>query len=328
MSATRTQELLFQRIRELVPPQLSLVDRVAEILFISSDSAYRRIRGETLLVLDEAAELCRVFGLSLDNMLSQQAQDIQFRNVRISNQHLTYYQFLQGLYEQISVLEACGSKEIIYMSKDLPLFHNFYFRPLIAFRYFFWMKTHLVNRDFENLKFSFDLLPPEVETLSRKITTVYSRIPSTEMWNTESINSTISQIEFSRDAGHFSNADDLRIIYQSLEDTIEHIKTEAELGQKFMPGEPVPQNETRFRFFYNRVVLGDNTIMVKADTQRTVYINYGHLNYLQTAHPAFCEELLTDFDNLIRRSTLISQTGERQRHIFFNILFQKIRARQ
>ena len=53
----QSQEFLFQRIRELLPVHASLVDTVASILHVSNDSAYRRIRGETPLVLDEAREL-------------------------------------------------------------------------------------------------------------------------------------------------------------------------------------------------------------------------------------------------------------------------------
>jgi len=48
----QSQEFLFQRIKELLPPHAPLVDSVANILHVSSDSAYRRIRGETPLVLD------------------------------------------------------------------------------------------------------------------------------------------------------------------------------------------------------------------------------------------------------------------------------------
>lgn len=322
------QENLFNLLREKLPVQESLAEKLAELLHISLDSAYRRIRGETLLVLEEAAEICRAFGLSLDDVAALGSHDVLFRNVHISNKSLTYKQYLDGLYVQIRSLERYGTKEIIYMSKDLPVFHNFYFRPLIAFRYFFWMKTHLGHPDFENLKFSFELLPPEIEALSRSITKAYCHIPSTEMWNTESINSTISQIEFSKDSGHFADEQDIRIIYQALEETIHHIKVQAELGQKFIPEENYPRQVSEYRFFYNRVVLGDNTIMVITDSGKSCYINYGHLNYLQTTNPGFCKELHEDFENLIRRSTLISQTGERQRNIFFNKLLQKIKAKQ
>ena len=49
MSALNIQNYLFQRIRERLPVDASLADIVAGLLYVSNDSAYRRIRGETPL---------------------------------------------------------------------------------------------------------------------------------------------------------------------------------------------------------------------------------------------------------------------------------------
>jgi hypothetical protein len=329
MTTTNTvQELLFQRIRGKMPQQHCIADTVSEILHVSYDSAYRRIRGETPLVLEEAAALCRHFNLSLDQVFESKSNDVLFRNVRIRGQQYSYRQYLEDLHLQLAALRDFRQKEIIYISKDLPLFHNFYFRPLIAFRYFFWMKVQLTHPDFEKQQFDSTVLPVEIEQLSRELARIYCGIPSTEIWNTESINSTISQIEFSRDSGHFSKSADIKSVYEALEESIQHIKSQAEQGCKFMPGEsPVARNE-RFSLFYNRVVLGDNTIMVIADSVRTAFINYGNLNYIETTDEEFCNDLCKDFNNLIRRSTQLSQSSERQRNHFFNILFTKIKDRK
>ena len=328
MTTITAQGLLFQRIRDKLPLQDSLVDTVSEILHVSSDSAYRRIRGETFLLLDEAVLLCRHFNLSLDQLAETKSNDVLFHNVHIRNGDYTYRQFLEGLRARMTALANVAQKEVVYMSKDLPIFHNFYFRPLIAFRYFFWMKSHLLHPDFEKKQFSHDVLPGDIEILSRELSRTYCSIPSVEMWNTESINSTISQIEFSRDSGHFTSAADIVDIYDALEDSIQHMKSQAEHGCKFMPGEDPAGRKPNFRFFFNRVVLGDNTIMITADAARSVFINYGHLNYIETSDENFCNDQYRDFENLIRRSTQISLTSERQRNIFFNILLTKIQDRK
>lgn len=322
------QDYLFLRIKEMLPQEVSLSDTVSDILHVSIDSAYRRIRGETPLVLDEAAMLCKHFNLSLDQLMNLHTGDVVLRNVRIRNEGFSYREYLQALYQQITALAGLQQKEIIYMSKDLPIFHNFYFKPLIAFRYYFWMKTHLWHPEFEKLAFDFSILPDEIEKLSTSLVRTYCSIPSIEMWNTESINSTISQIEFSKDSGHFQTASDIKIIYEALEESVLHIKYQAEQGSKFMPGEMISGNIQNFKFFFNRVVLGDNTIMTIANSVKTVFINYGHLNYLETRDAKFCNELYHDFENLIRRSTQISYSSEKQRNIFFNILLEKIQDRK
>lgn len=329
MTATRpVQDYLFIRIKEILPQNLSLADAVSDTLHVSIDSAYRRIRGETPLVLEEAAILCKHFNLSLDRLMEINPEDVLLRNVRIRNDGFSYKQYLQALHYQLTMLAGMQQKEIIYMSKDLPIFHNFYFKPLIAYRYFFWMKTHMAHPDFEKQSFDPNLLPVDIEKISTELVRIYCAVPSTEMWNTESINSAISQIEFSKDSGHFNSESDIKLIYDALEESIHHIKYQAELGCKFMPGEDPSRKIQNFKFFFNRVVLGDNTIMTIANSVKTAFINYGHLNYLETRDEKFCSDLFHDFENLIRRSTQISHSSERQRNIFFNIILAKIQVRK
>jgi hypothetical protein len=318
-----SQEFLFQRIKELLPPHASLVDSVAGILNLSTDSSYRRIRSETPLVLDEARELCHHFKLSLDQVLEVQGNGILFQNVRINTKDY-YAKYLSDITKQLEHISSFIHQEVIYLTKDMALFHNFYYRPLTAFRYFFWMKSIIQHPDFAGLEFDFSIMPEEIEKLSREMTRAYNKVPSTEIWNTECINAVITQIEFYKDSGLFANAADIKTIYESLEETILHLKNEVEYGTKFMPGENPEIQKNNFRFFYNRTILGDNTIMAVTDRVKTVFINYDVLNYMYTRDESFCNPFYEDMQKMMQRSTLISQTSEKQRNIFFGIMLNKI----
>ena len=328
MPTNQSQEFLFQRIKELLPPHISMVEAVSEVLNVSNDSSYRRIRGETPLVLQEVKQLCDHFHISLDQLLNVQSGSTIFQNIRIDFEQYNYEQYLNGLLNQFQQLRNFHHTDIIYLSKDVPIFHNFYFKPLIAFRYFFWMKTMLLDPGFANRHFDFNCITPEIETLSQELLREYERVPSTEIWNTESINSAISQIEFYKDSGYFSSSADIKIIYEALEETIQHMKIQAEYGCKFMPGENPQMKKSNFKFFFNRVILGDNTILVTTDSTRTAYLNYGLLNYIVTKDEAFCNDCYDDIENIKKRSTMLSQTSERQRNIFFGILLSKIEDRK
>jgi hypothetical protein len=76
------------------------------------------------------------------------------------------------------------------------------------------------------------------------------------------------------------------------------------------------------------MTLGDNTIMGISDHIKTVFLNYDVMNYMVTRDEKFCNDTYNDLQGLIRRSTLISNSGEKQRNIFFNILLSKIRDRK
>jgi hypothetical protein len=59
------QKRLFEEIQKNLLSQYLLVDIVSDVLDIGKDSAYRRIRGEKQLNIDEAYKLCKHFHLSL-----------------------------------------------------------------------------------------------------------------------------------------------------------------------------------------------------------------------------------------------------------------------
>lgn len=322
------QEFLFQRIREILPQQNSLVDVVAEILHVSNDSAYRRIRNETPLLLEEAKELCDHFGLSLDQLFRVSNNSVLFHTVTIDSGETSFEVYLKGILQQLRSTAQMSNAHVTYLTKDLPLFHSFTFEPFFAFRYFFWMKTILQHPDFKDAAFSFSALQPHIVTLGQQINKTYNQLVSTEIWNTECMNSTILQIEYYKDAGFFSKASDIKTIYDSVEETLNHIKDQVEIGTKFFAGENPGMKKNNFSFFYNRVILGDNTILLDTDQGKTIFLNYEVLNYMVTRDVNFCDQANQELQNLIKRSTLISESSEKLRNFFFGILLAKISDRK
>jgi len=328
MTTTDSQDYLFQRIKELLSPDISMVDTISEILNVSSDSAYRRIRGETPLVLEEAKQLCDKFHLSLDELLGIKSGFTLFQTERVHYKNFSFEKYLRSILEQMQQLNGYMTKEIIYLSKDLPFFHNFSNEPLFAFHYFFWMKSIVRHPDFQEGRFTLDCLTPEIKQLGTSLLQAYNSIPSTEIWNTECVNSIIFQVESYKEAGYFADKNDVLKIYNGVEATINHLKNQAENGCKYLPDENPELKKNNFKFFYNRMTLGDNTIMGVADHIKTVFLNYDVMNYMVTRDEKFCNDTYDDLQGLIRRSTLISNSGEKQRNIFFNILLSKIGDRK
>ena len=72
MDTANAQQLFFQHIKGKLPPHLSIVDEVAELLNISNDSAYRRIRADKPISFEELQKLCVHYKVSLDQFLNLQ----------------------------------------------------------------------------------------------------------------------------------------------------------------------------------------------------------------------------------------------------------------
>jgi len=327
MAGPNVQQFLFDRIKEVIPNDKTLVTTVSEVLHISEDSSYRRIRGETPLVLDELKELCQYFHLSLDQLLHVTNNSTLFETIRIHNKDYTFETFLTDIIKRLVKVNKSPEKHMYYLTKDIPLFYHFLLKPLFAFRYFFWMKSIMQHPDFIHQSFSIDCLPPKVEEAGRKIMELYNQIPSTEIWNTECVNSIILQIDYYKEVG-FIPIPIIEKIYSAVEETIDHLQLQAELGKKMFPEESPAHKPELFSFFYNRITLGDNTILVTTNSGSITYLNFEVLNYMVTSDTTFCGDTHNALQNLMRRSTMISQASEKQRSIFFNILRNKVRERK
>ena len=83
MDNNHSQQQFFNHIKSKLPVHLSLVDEVAELLNISNDSAYRLIRGEKPIGLDEIQMLCNKYQVSLDQLLQIQTNTVIFAGNKV-----------------------------------------------------------------------------------------------------------------------------------------------------------------------------------------------------------------------------------------------------
>lgn len=323
-NSTSVQQIFFQHVKDHLPAHLSLVDEIAELLHISIDSAYRRIRAEKALSFDEIRILCSHFRISLDQLFHLETDTLLFSGKFINNQEAFNFDvYLQGILQLLRYISSFGQKEIQFMSKDIPLFHHFHFPELAAFKTFFWIKTILQDPLYNKRQFVVDEFPPAMGQLCAKVIEEYNAIPSREIWHLESIHATLRQIEYYRDTKLFASDQDLAKVYDCLQRTIDHVEEQAETGHKFSPhNRHLPR--APLQLYVNEFVLGDNTYFVRIDDRRIVLLNHSVLNTIRTTDPYFTRCTEEHFQNIVRRSTPISGVGEKERNKFFNTLREKI----
>lgn len=72
------QDQLLQLIKAKLPPGDALGHVLSETLHVSMDAAYRRMRNETALTIDELKRLCKTFDISFDSLIQQQKDKCDF----------------------------------------------------------------------------------------------------------------------------------------------------------------------------------------------------------------------------------------------------------
>ncbi len=320
------QTVFFQHIKNTLPPHLSFVDEIAEILQISNDSAYRRIRGEKQLSFEEIKKLCSFFKISLDQLLNLNSDSIVFSGKFINPETFNYETYMQGLLGLMNMIQSFEQKEMYYLSKDIPLFYYYMFPEIGCFKNFAWLKTLLHFPEYQNQKFSFESYMDKYKPTAEKIAEQYVQVPSVEIMNADNILTTLRQIEYYKDSHLFQKEEDVETVYNSLEQMVNHMELQASEGKKFMRGKQPTAQSTDYKLFVNEFIIGDNSFLIILNQAKMAVLTHSSLNPIITRDQNFGNYTYDNIKNLLRKSSLISGVGERERAMFFNLIRARIKA--
>ena len=320
------QKKFFNELKSKMPTNLSMANLVADELNISIDSAYRRIRGESNLSLKEFDLLSSKYAISTEAILSKTCDSIHFSYRSISPDHFNFDSYLSLITDEIKSLEKYGLKEIIYAALDLPLFYYFMYPKLAAFKFFFWRRNVFNFPGSNGEKFNIGLISQAQLDKSFKMLKSYLNVPTIEIWSEETLNSTLRQISFYHEIGLFESKQDIIDILDEIKKVIEHIEKQAETGSKFYPGTDASFNGNyeNFRIYHNELTVSENVILLKLENFNVVHLGHNVLNFLSTNNEIFFQDTYNFIEKVMKNSTLISISGEKERKRFFNILFHKI----
>lgn len=318
------QSSFLNQVRSKLPPSLSFADELAELLNVSRDSAYRRIRGETLLSLDEVKKMCDHFRISLDHALSPSAEIVTFQVRALDMDNFSFEKWLQSIHDNLTMVSQFSEKELVYHAKDLPIFHFFQYPALSAFKMYFWLKFFVRNSKAKSnaQRFSPNVIPQELLSLGTRIWEKYTTVPSTEILSAEVLTATLRNIEFTRDCGLFENKGDAIMLCDLCETLVGTLNKQAEAGRK--GSAPSFQDGAAYNIYHNEVLIGDNTILFKMGEKRVTFITPNNFDLLTTSQESFCRQTEEHINNLISKSTLISNNAQKERSKFFNKLSERV----
>ena len=326
MESNQLQQQIFSTIREKLPTHLSLADELQELLGLSADSIYRRIRGEKPISLPELKTICEHFHLSLDEMLNLTNDSVLFHAPGLTRKSPDFKEYLLAMREQFRYFNSFPEKKMHYLCKDLPFWYFYLFPEVAAFKTFLWMKTIHNYPSMKNQVFAMDeFASEEYFKIGQEIIQLYNLMPSEELWNNESINSTLNQISYYREAGIFATKEDEKKVIDSFSDMMGHLEDQCAAGRKFMPGDSELTYRASIQFYVNELILGNNTILLNLGGKRLSLITHSVLSYLMTTDERFAELAFSSYNSLVGRSAMISVSGEKERHRFFNNIQAKIK---
>jgi hypothetical protein len=318
------QKLFFDAIRQRLPGNISLVHEVAETLGISYDSAYRRLRGDKDLSIEEMRMLSRKYRISIDSLFGQTNADVMFHPFVMKGND-GFEEWLKLRILEVQRVKESMDNEVIMVARDLPVYYYFAFPELAAFKIFFWKKMLLHYPDYHDKKFNINELPDEIISLGHQLLSMYNHIPTIEIWCLETFTRIMQQIEFCRISGFLMHKNDANILFEKLEMLFRHIQYQTEQGCKFLLGYKITEDEEEnFKVYFNDVLLIDNTLFVQKNGAKTVFMTHNSLDILLTTNQAFCNQVEHALKIIIKTGSHISGSAGTECQRIFNAVFEKM----
>lgn len=320
------QVLFLQKISSMIPDHTSLADELADVLEISMDSAYRRIRGATALTIDEVIALSTHFKISLDSFMNFSSGLVTFSYSVINNDIISFQEFLNRQLNDLIKISNIKDGQIIYACEDIPVFHNYRYPSLAAFKIFYWLKSIMNVKELEGLKFKKEVIPLKLLETGEKIYQTYSQVPSVEIWTDTTIQSTIKQIEFYWESGIFNSVADAIEICETLKKELTDIEKQAEIGKKTGGGNDFNKEIADYKVYYSDIEMTNNCVLVKLGNLKMVYLSHQTFNTLTTSNAKYADETEVWLNNIMKKSNLISHISEKLRYQFFKKAHKTIDA--
>ncbi|PQJ76469.1 hypothetical protein [Polaribacter glomeratus] len=312
------EEKLFNYIKARIPQNVSFTDEIADILDISYDAAYRRIKGKTSLTLNESLQLSRHFNFNLNDIFTDKELDeeriiVEKTHPILSNNALKLF-FEKGISEAQKVFSSKNG-QIINCAKDYPFYHSDS-GLLKSFRLYVFVNT--LSKDPAQKKIPFSKFNPSAIILEKydAFLNLYKKVSLVEVWNDSTIDNILNQIQFFYEVG-LTTKEEASLIADGLKDSLKLIEEQSKNKKRAL-------NDNSFHLYHNNIISLLNTVFMKSDTEKKVFVPYTNLTYFKVIDKNTTNQIEEYIKRQIEFSTSLSGEASFERSKFFNAMNQKI----
>lgn len=300
------QALLLKQIRSKIGDK-SLNDEIANVLNISYDASHRRTSMKSKFSLEESLVLAKYYNISLDSFMESDNQIIakKTKPIRTVTDLLNYFDDALHLLNDFKINKET---EVYYSAKDIPFFYTISDSVLSRFKLFVWMNL-LNEKDFMQPFDDFKL--ERYSDKSEDLKSLYENLNVTEIWNNTTISSILNQVLFYSEIEILSKQT-AKLILEELKILIKSIEKKAENENK------------NFHIYAHDILILNNSILFKNEEKSSLFVPYNMFGYMMTDDQSTCDDALNFFQHQIKNSRLLNASGNRDKKLFFNKMYEQI----
>jgi len=313
-----------RKIEDIIPANTNLVSELSEVLEISSDSAYRRLRGSTLLSINEVSKLCKHYKISFDVFNDADIDNVTFSFLELNYSMESFEKYLSNMLKDLKLIKHAKKHKITYACEDIPIFYNYKYPLLGSYKIFYWMEAILNTSNSSNKKFNADYVPSKIIELSKEIYNTYIDTPSVEIWTETTYLSVLKQVEFFWESGRFESDTDAINVLDELKQLLTDIKLQAKIGRKLFSDTAESGQRADYELYFSDIEIGNNCVLVDLGVTKSIYMGHMSFNTITTMNKKYCAITEQWLDNIIKKSNPVSMVSEKIRYQYFNKAFKLI----
>lgn len=317
------QVTFFESLVKLYTKRADAMESFAQLLNLSKDSIYRRVRGDTTITLEDMKILTLHHKFSLDKVLEQNKNDVLFTFNSFEDNIKSVEDFVNNLIGLLHRFSMVPDAKVLYASAEIPVFYHPLVPELFAFKLYVWARTVWNIPYFQGVKFSPALIPADTRVKFKEITNLYKHLSSVELWSYNIFDNTLNQIEYYLESGMFEEPIQARDLCDSLEKICDHMRNMAIEEKKGIIGD-TKLNGATFQLYHNEIVYTNNTILYTTPDFDILFTTFCSPNFILTRDDRIIDFSKDWFNTVINRSQLISGNTERQRNKYFDGIKKRI----
>src|SRR5436309_3396290 len=107
------QQAFIKKLKESVSPNVSLAEELADLLKVSTDSVYRRLRNETEFTLKEVHTVAKHFKISVDSLFAYKDDAVNCNYIKLTDSADNFEKYLSSIAGQMKALLGLENKKVI-----------------------------------------------------------------------------------------------------------------------------------------------------------------------------------------------------------------------
>lgn len=288
---------------------------ISDLLHLASGAVYKRLNSKQFFSFEEIITLCSHYNISFDSIIAKNSNILQFYHPYHQEKPKSIHAFLLKILGDISLVNQLKNPQIQYISNEIPFFFYLDFPDILAFKLIVWGRTVWNMSNFMDDKVSISkVLDEESLYIIEDIKNAYNKVPTHYYLNTNIFISTISQLQYFRDALIISKSGYV-LIKDLLMDMLELNDKKVKLGLKSIHEKDKSIGE--YKLYNNELFQASSQIFVHSDTANMLFSIFDNPNFIQSKEEKVCDYTKDWLNNVQNKSVLLNQS-EKECIKYFN----------